>query len=792
MGRAPVRRATPPPKVKRTDPAENDPLLRLQRLAGNSAVCRLLDEPTHVPVGSTGDRSERAAHEVARRVAPSDLADRTGAGSRPELDGMSLDRRHLAATGPGRPLPPAVRTEMESAFGSGTDFGSVRIHTGSKSAEMAAGIGARAFTTGRDIHFGAGEFRPSSPEQRHVLAHELAHVASADSSAVVHRFPATALAGPIGWKQYQPSVRRPGEGVSGGVYILESEQDGDPTRVVVKPVFGTRGDGAKEDAEQLVFADQALRSLIGVQTPMSRAVNKGSKEFDELLELCLPKAPSGPRPGADAQETSAFVHLSQAKSFVVMSEVPKAKSLSSMVNSAGTDRRSNRELYDLVFSPDFLSQLGRVTVGDVLLGNNDRVVGRLNLGNIMVSMAEGERSVYSIDTTAILGEFKLSDFKTYGTTAKMLMGHDSTKSIVNNPGGVLDDVFATIVNRLRNNTKGLGRHRGATAGPADLVESTYKANRASLLASFEIGWDDAMARIFELVHTQEGRHKMRDLVGGFEGKPGGDEIQKTSLKTNAMYLAGRAQGRSHEEANADPYAYALRRQLQAFDVAELVFPPDGFHSLLAQVPRAALTADLPDGLASLPKPDEMSGVRSSSRSDSRFHSYDKEKFNSVADAVARAKVEAAGFGTKAGRKGEQLTNRAQAGRFLAECYGLGIGAARGVALAGQGVLFFGKVRDATGTKMKPNHASELLTKLVTAQSNVGPTKAQLRNYARSLEAAAEGVLEMRQYRGRKELAKHLTSMAGLATDATAYYEAQIQQLNLNLLEHLLQGMVSKG
>ena len=773
--------------------------LNLQRLAGNSTVCRMLDQSAPLPVAANGDRAERDAHEVATRVAPLGAGrDLTGAGRR-DPEGLALSRRDLSAAGAGRPLPAGVKTEMESAFGPGTDFSGVRIHTGPKSAEMAGGIGARAFTTGRDIHFGPGEFRPSDPEQRHVLAHELAHVNSGDSGGAVHRFPATALAGPIGWKEYQPTVRRPGEGASGGIYILESEKDGEPTRVVVKPIFGVRGDGIKEEAEQLVFADEALRSLLGVKTPVSRAVQRGATEFDELMELCLAKAPAGPRPGAGQSEIDAFVHLSKAKSFVVMSEVPKAKSLSSLINDAGTDRRKSRELYDLVFSHQFLSQLGRISVGDLLLGHNDRIVGgeggrKINLGNMMVSMAQGEKSVYAIDTTAILGEFKPEAIVSAGSSSGTLQGgfQNTKNEMKNGPAGIVDDLFKRIIDTLRAGTKSLGGHRGDTAGPADLLESTFKSNRESLIASFEMGWDDALARIFELVNSQEGRHKMRDLVGGFEGTPGGGQITKTALKTNAMYLAGRAQGKSHEESAPDPYSFALRRQIEAYNVADLVFPPDGFHSLLAQVPKAALSADLPDGLSSLPSPDAITQVSIATRGNTRYQIYDQEKFNSVADAVTKAKQEAAGYGSKAGRKGEQLTNRAQAGRFLAECYGLGIGAARGVALAGQGVLFFTKVRDASGTKMKGNHAAGILSKLIAAESNVGPAKAQLRNYHRSLQAAADGVLEMRHYRGRKELAKQLNSMAGHVAKGLTYYEDEIRTLNLNLIEHLLQGTAKGG
>jgi hypothetical protein len=37
-------------------------------------------------------------------------------------------------------------------------------------------VSARAFTVGRDIFFGSGEYRPETADGRALLTHELAHV----------------------------------------------------------------------------------------------------------------------------------------------------------------------------------------------------------------------------------------------------------------------------------------------------------------------------------------------------------------------------------------------------------------------------------------------------------------------------------------------------------------------------------------------------------------------------------------------------------------------------------------
>ena len=74
----------------------------------------------------------------------------------------------------GRPLDPAVREEMEPAFGQ--SFESVRVHTDSMSDKLAEGISAKAFTSGSDVFFEEGAYDAASTEGKRTLAHELTHV----------------------------------------------------------------------------------------------------------------------------------------------------------------------------------------------------------------------------------------------------------------------------------------------------------------------------------------------------------------------------------------------------------------------------------------------------------------------------------------------------------------------------------------------------------------------------------------------------------------------------------------
>lgn len=80
---------------------------------------------------------------------------------------------HEVLQSPGQPLNPATRAYMEPRFGH--DFSHVRVHTDAKAAESAKAVNSLAFTVGKDIVFGSGEYAPSSYGGRRLLAHELTH-----------------------------------------------------------------------------------------------------------------------------------------------------------------------------------------------------------------------------------------------------------------------------------------------------------------------------------------------------------------------------------------------------------------------------------------------------------------------------------------------------------------------------------------------------------------------------------------------------------------------------------------
>jgi hypothetical protein len=69
----------------------------------------------------------------------------------------------------GRPMDTSVRREIEGSLGA--DLSPVRIHSGETSEQLSHEMGAKAFTTGRDIFLGEG----ASASDTSLLKHEATH-----------------------------------------------------------------------------------------------------------------------------------------------------------------------------------------------------------------------------------------------------------------------------------------------------------------------------------------------------------------------------------------------------------------------------------------------------------------------------------------------------------------------------------------------------------------------------------------------------------------------------------------
>lgn len=141
-------------------------------------------------VSSPSDASEREADSVASRVMRATKAPRSSAKNHASSEKPAIQQRPDAASRAAGSLDTTAAVEAAQHGGApmskdqlsyfqprfGYDFSQVRIHTGSSAAAGARAVQARAYTAGRDIVFGAGQYAPQTTSGKHLLAHELTHV----------------------------------------------------------------------------------------------------------------------------------------------------------------------------------------------------------------------------------------------------------------------------------------------------------------------------------------------------------------------------------------------------------------------------------------------------------------------------------------------------------------------------------------------------------------------------------------------------------------------------------------
>jgi hypothetical protein len=662
-------------------------------------------------VGAINDPAEHRADHLAESALglAAEYKAATEAAAGPLAGELAVDRQAVArASTSGQALDGDVRERMESGFD--RDLGHVRVHTGPGAAQLSAQMGAKAFTTGSDVYFGKGEYRPGTPTGDNVLAHEIAHTVADRGSGGgsagagpqgVHRFPATAMSQPVGWSSQTAGVFRPGEGASGGVYILSAAVKNDPVqKVVVKPVFGANALGLAETSAQITFADRALAEMFGLRAPKSRAVGGGTPEFNELVAVCSPKQPPGPR-AEDLQEgeVSDWKPLAQAQAFVVMSEVPNAKSMASLSQSAATDQTSADLLTKTVFSAAFLEDLGRLCIGDLLIGNPDRMVyGAMNLGNVMLSVQQGKTELHAIDSAAQLPK-KVSpeDVASYGGTVAGRA--NAKKTLDEGPGPVLDGFFETVVANVKRGAP--APQQGAPPPLWQAIDDQYKATRQRWLAAFEYGWTAAMISVY-MMNEQDAS----GATAGYDDPNVGSD----ALKINASYIGERAFGGSHDDAVGRGVGIALFDWASKLDLSTLTQPVDFFHHTTVTVPDAkALSADFvdPPSLPSAAQLEPVVGDRGWGIPPDARHAFDAAKMRIVA-----ADGEVDGLVSPTKKKGvftrkEVPRNRNQAAHFVVRSEATILGAVRAAESARVMMKATQNMKGASAAKFKGGEASRV-------------------------------------------------------------------------------------
>jgi hypothetical protein len=171
----------------------------LQRRAVNQSSLPAAPQIVHEALRSPGQRLDpavrsfmepRFGHDFSRvqlRTNGSPMAS-TGLKINPARDRFEQEADQVAENVTRLPERDARQPAMRH------DFSQVRVHTGAKAAKSARAVNALAYTVGRDVVFGAGQYEPETRAGRELLAHELAHVVQQGQSSVVQRRESVSLA----------------------------------------------------------------------------------------------------------------------------------------------------------------------------------------------------------------------------------------------------------------------------------------------------------------------------------------------------------------------------------------------------------------------------------------------------------------------------------------------------------------------------------------------------------------------------------------------------------------------
>ena len=135
---------------------------------------------------------------------------------------------HEVLRSPGHSLDRETRVMMERRFAH--DFSGVRVHIDQRAADSARAVNALAYTVGRDIVFGANQYRPGSKAGQRLLAHELTHTIQQSAITSMQPFavgrpdsPAEREADNVAARLFPPSASISAEPAAGPVVSRDNQ-----------------------------------------------------------------------------------------------------------------------------------------------------------------------------------------------------------------------------------------------------------------------------------------------------------------------------------------------------------------------------------------------------------------------------------------------------------------------------------------------------------------------------------------------------------------------------------------
>jgi len=314
------------------------------------------------------------------------------------LEGGDVDtdvaRSIQSARGGGHPLHDRLRSSMERGFGA--DFSGVRVHTGGQADALNRSLNARAFTTGKDIFFGKGQYNPGSSGGQELIAHELTHTVQQGAAGVqrVRSEPEAIQRLTVQDTQWQQAddIQASGGGAGGVLFINDGngavvvkpgihaaeEQLASYLHQVIAQTTGNTNDGWNIQAldvriaspDDIVAIRQAVQRVFG-QNQLPDRVNNLINRL--AAGSTMIQSPAQLSPGEEGTVGERLAQVGQSNEGHMQSR-----------KGGRSKVRGNSPIKALLNDPGLSITMGRAAASDIFLGNYDRFVGNANYENWMM------------------------------------------------------------------------------------------------------------------------------------------------------------------------------------------------------------------------------------------------------------------------------------------------------------------------------------------------------------------------------------------------------------------------
>jgi hypothetical protein len=527
-----VRRAEAAPLVvgHAADAAERD----ADRVA-DEVIARLQGADAHVHAAGCGHDAP-----LARSFGPS-TAPEVGYEGGELSDGLS--GRIEGARGGGRPLDEPVRRRMEGAFGH--SLAGVRIHTGGEAADLNRSISARAFTTGNDVFFGAGQYQPDTAEGERMLAHELAHTQQQGGAARrIHR--AWDIAAPA-WAKTHSIKTLPSrpiwfvEDVDGDVMVVKTED---------QPVgLGSLIGEMHVRATEISSVKQAKLSntdRVQLSTKIGDPAISSDMKWDDYGRSVL--ATNGPASAEPEDNNPWLVGVRDAAekarnapgNMIAMTKATgeEAGDRAKPAQGKGADADDRSDIRRLLMDRAHMRMIGRMTAVDLFMGNQDRGMTG-NVGNWFLDPQDKITVIDHVDPGGgpRTGTVGLLDYNTWvGEMGEMLKKNKLANT-------ARDTVFA-VLGRL----EGYGDDN-LFDWAAARAQGAPKPRRDQMVESVRAGMEDGLKELTKIFGTT----KWSIGKGGLHDK-------KKAIRNAAQAASAVDAGDARFGGNGAPNYYNLLKQ----------------------------------------------------------------------------------------------------------------------------------------------------------------------------------------------------------------------------------------